>query len=170
MIDHGHGVQLGPLRSWNLEVYRQWRNDPKIYSWCRQWDQITDTGQKRWFESVDRDPATRMYEIMHNGDTVGVCGLTSIDMICRRAEFSVYIAPEWQGHRFGELALKTLLSHGFKAMGLHCIWGETFDGNHAAKIFERVGFTKEGTRRQFYFKNGKFIDAHLYSILASEWK
>lgn len=101
---------------------------------------------------------------------VGVCGLTSIDLHNRRAEFSLYIAPALHGQGFGRKGLELLLTHGFKNLGLNVIWGEVFDGNPAAKLFRRLGFVKEGTRREFYFRDGKFIDAHIVSLTAGEWE
>jgi RimJ/RimL family protein N-acetyltransferase len=35
--------------------------------------------------------------------------------------------------------------------------------------YEKVGFRLEGTRRQSYFRNGRFHDAYLMAILESEW-
>jgi [ribosomal protein S5]-alanine N-acetyltransferase len=169
VIDFGYGVTLGPLVSWRNEQYRTWRNHPRIWKNCRQHDPISDIDQTRWFERQSLDPTIKMYEIIREDMPIGVCGLTSIDSTNRRAEFSLYIEPGKQGNGFGELALKTLVSHGFKNLNLHVIWGETFDGNPAAELFKRAGFKKEGTRRQFYFRSGKYIDAHLYSVLSSEW-
>jgi RimJ/RimL family protein N-acetyltransferase len=111
-----------------------------------------------------------MYGVMRQGDLVGVCGLTSIDLINQRAEFSLYIGPEYQGLGYGKAALLTLITHGFRVLNLNCIWGETFNKNPAAEMFEELGFKKEGTRRDFYFRDGRFINAHLYSLLRSEWK
>jgi RimJ/RimL family protein N-acetyltransferase len=129
--------------------------------------------QEGWFERQAKDPSVRMYRIEFGAEklreTVGVCGLTSLDFANRRAEFSLYIGPEHQQRGFGRRALATLLVHGFQNLGLNLIWGETFEGNHAAKMFESLGFKKEGTRRQFYWKDGRFIDAHLYSITRDEW-
>lgn len=96
---------------------------------------------------------------------VGVCGLTSIDWINRRAEFSLYIGPEHHGCGLGEAALRALVRHGFERLNLHSIWGEAFDTNPAMKMFERVGFKHEGVRKHFYFRSGRYVDAHLFSIL-----
>ena len=169
MIDYRRGVQLEPLDSSHLEKAREWRNRPEIYKWCRQKTLISDAEHLRWFESQSKDPSIQMFAITNSGKHIGVCGFTSIDMLCRRAEFSLYVAPEFHGSGYGGVALQTLLDHGFKDFGFNSIWGETFEDNAAAKMFERVGMKKEGTRRQFYFKNGKFIDAHIYSVLAEEW-
>lgn len=168
MIDFDHGVALKPLDSKHSEIIRDWRNNPKIWKWCRQYDVISDLEQERWFRN--QPPDTKMYAIFSGGEIVGVCGFTSIDHVNSRAEFSLYIGPEFQGARLGEKALKTLLSHGFMNHGFNSIWGETFAGNPAAKTFERIGMTKDGTRREFYFRDGKFIDAHIYSITSKEWK
>lgn len=101
---------------------------------------------------------------------VGVCGFTSIDYINRRAEFSLYIAPAYQGNDLGRGALRCLLKHGFKNLGFHLVWGEVFEENPALQMFEELGFRRDGVRRDFYFRNGKFIDAHIISMKASEWK
>jgi RimJ/RimL family protein N-acetyltransferase len=113
-----------------------------------------------------------MYEIRNPESLtpLGVCGLTSIDLYNRHAEFSLYIAPQLQGDGLGTRALKTLLAYGFKTLGLNSIWGETFQGNHALKMFEQMGFKIEGSRRDFYFRDGKYIDAVLVSMQASEFK
>lgn len=172
MIDHGKGVTLEPVEEKNLETLRKWRNDYAIWKTCRQNDLIDAPSHRRWFERISLDPTIKMYQIHHKDvdGPIGVCGLTSIDLYNRRAEFSVYIDPIRQGAGFGSAALKTLLSHGFLTLGLNSIHGETFEGNRAIEAFERLGFTKEGTRRAFYFRGGKFLDAHLVSMLASEWK
>ena len=170
MINHGFGVHLAPLSQANLMLYREWRNDERIYKWCRQTGLISELQQERWYAAQDADPTIQMFEIqIEDGTPVGVCGLTSIDLVCRRAEFSVYVAPIQQGNGYGQMALKTLINHGFLTLGLNCIWGETFEGNPAAQIFEQLDFTHEGTRREFYYKDGKFLNAHLYSILREEW-
>ena len=173
MIDHGLSVKLEPLDSYLKEIIRDWRNDPEIFQWCRQNTLISDAEQERWFENQSRDPKIQMFSITARTkdglQPVGVCGFTDIDHFNRRAEFSLYIAREHHGRGFGKGALMTLFNHGFIDLGFNVIWGETFDNNPAAKMFEDIGMKKEGVRRDFYFKKGKFINAALYSILRSEW-
>jgi RimJ/RimL family protein N-acetyltransferase len=171
VIDYGHGVVLKALDSKSQDKIRGWRNDYKIWKWCRQHDVISDKTQERWFEFQDKDPQIRMYGVWTNLDIlVGVCGLTDHDMHNRRAEFSLYIAPEHQGQNLGRMALKTLMAHGFLNLNLHLIWGEAFSDNPAMKTFDEVGFKRDGIRRDFYFREGKYVDAHLFSITEKEWK
>jgi UDP-4-amino-4,6-dideoxy-N-acetyl-beta-L-altrosamine N-acetyltransferase len=168
------GVRIAKLDQVDIPQIRHWRNDYRIWQWCRQHDFISDVEHEDWFRRQSSDPNIKMYKIIAVTETksamIGVCGLTDIDLVNRRAEFSLYIAPNLQGKGFGRAGLTCLLTHGFSNLGLNVIWGESFDNNPAIRIFQKLGFVKEGTRRDFYFRDGKFVDAHLYSMRASEWK
>ncbi len=152
------------------EMVRTLRNTPNIYKWCRQSLLISDVDQNRWYEQITASPYIEMLGIAdHSPSTtgyslLGVCGLTDIHEVHRRAEFSLYINPQQQNKGYGTKALTLLFHYGFYMKGLHRIWGETFEGNPAMKIFEKMGMEKEGTRKEFYWKNGRFIDCNLISI------
>lgn len=162
-------VELKALDSSHIDLAREWRNNPAINQWCRQYSPISDRQQEVWFKRQSDDSSINMFSIYDEYTFIGVCGLTSIDMVNRRAEFSLYVAPSYQGGGFGKAALKDLVAYGFCALGLNQIYGEVFDGNPAMGMFESVGFTKDGTRRQFYYRNGKFIDSILISLTREEW-
>ncbi len=130
---------------------------------------ITETKHKQWLENHEKDCSIRMYLIRDGSTPIGVCGLTGIDLVNQRAEFSIYIAPGYQGQGYGKQALKLLLWHGFDAYPLNVIWGEVFDKNPGLDVFLKVGFKKEGLRRDFYYRNGKFVDAHIISIKRNEF-
>jgi len=162
-------VTLGPLRASKLDQYYTWRNCPSIYKWCRQFEPLTEVAHLKWFEGLQNRQDVRMYEVQAYEAPVGVCGLTSIDMINRRAEFSLYIGPEHQGKGIGFKALKLLCARGFYNLNLNSIFGESFAGNPAMEMFKGVGFQFEGVRREFYYRDGRYVDAHLFSILKWEF-
>lgn len=176
MIDFQHDIWLEHFNaqygtSNHIEKAYSWRSNYKIWKWCRQNDALSWSNHLKWEETTYKDPKVKMYAIYETGeyDVVGVCGLTDIDRVNQRAEFSLYIGPEYQRQGYATAALKTLLSHGFLNQNLNVIWGETFEGNPAYDMFLKLGMKHEGTRRQFYFKEGKFIDAHLVSMTRSEF-
>ena len=155
----------------DLKKLREWRNCYSIWKWCRQFDVISELDQERWFEKINKSPDIRMYVITDKEKKlrVGVCGLTDIDHVNRRAEFSLYIAPEYQRNGYAKDALKTLFCHGFDNLNLHIIWGETMEGNKALGLFKKLGMKEEGFRRDFYFKDGNYIGATLVSIKNDEF-
>lgn len=173
MISFGQEIYLGCIRTQDLETMRRERNSWEIRQWCRQVGLINVEDQEAWHEQILADPSIQMFSVYkgNSEDTspLGVCGLTSLNFVSRNAEFSTYIFKNQQNKGYGKKALKTLFCHGFYNLNLHLIWGETFDGNPAALIFDKIGMVHEGIRRQFYFKNGHYLDAHLYSITVNEW-
>lgn len=170
MIDFGFGgVALDTINYPIAPMIRQWRNDYRIWKWCRQNDLITQDSHGQWADNLKNRKDVAMYAIKDGPICVGVCGLTDIDRINQRAEFSLYIAPEHQGKGFAKPSLATLLSHGFLNQNLNVIWGETFEDNKAYDMFIKLGMKHEGTRREFYFRSGEFIDAHLVSMTRKEF-
>jgi len=171
MISFDRGVFLDTVKEESLKKILKWRNNPQIWQWCRQNDLIPWSNHEKWFLWQSESKDVRMYEI-HNSNhyLVGVCGLTSIDMLNQRAEFSLYIGPEYQQLGLAKKALATLLDHAFLNLNLRTVWGESFDKNPACGMFLKLGFQKTGLRRDHYFRSGKFIDAHLFDITKQEWE
>jgi diamine N-acetyltransferase len=157
---------LSALEVRNLELYRQNRNNPEIMKWCRQRAPISEYEQELWYERQAEDPSIQMFQVNKscNDQPVGVCGLTSIDHVNRRAEFSLYIFADQQGNGYGERALRTLVDYGFNELNLNMIFGETVGENPATAMFEKVGFVNTGYRPAFYYKGGEYHNSYMFCI------
>lgn len=174
-IDTTH-IFLDRLYEENLKKMLSWRNDIKIRKWCRQNDVIDEIHHKQWYEEQSKNKSIKMYSIMASGVTnsgnnpelIGICGLTDIDLINQRAEFSIYIGPEFGGNNYGERALKLLCQNSFDSYPLNIIWGEVFEGNPALDVFKAIGFKEDGIRRNFYFRDGNYLNAYLISLKRGE--
>jgi hypothetical protein len=121
---------------------------------------------------VDRtktDPSIKMFAIESSENAVGVCGLTSIDRVNQKAEFSLYIAPKYQRRGYARSALTLLLMHGFWDQNLNRIWGETFQDNPARKMFQSVGMHWEGMFDDAYYRSGKFIYSQIWAMTKKEF-
>lgn len=163
---NGSIVSLSPdISGWAI----LWRNDERIRKWCRQYTLISPRGHSKWLDKIESDPTIKMFGIRNSERPVGVCGLTSIDKQNQNAEFSLYIAPEYQRKGYGKEALELLLNHGFGDMNLNRIWGESFEGNPAMEMFTQVGLNIEGCHRAAYFRSGKFVNSYVFSILRDEF-
>jgi len=149
----------------------KWRNDARIWRWCRQNHIITRAQQMEWLDRIEMDPAIQMFGIdSSKAGLVGTCGLTGINTYHRTAEFSLFIGPEYHGHGYSRPSLVLLLDYGFNRMNLKCIYGEVIAGNPALSLFLSVGFREEGIHHCRYFKHGKYHDAVSISITDGEYR
>jgi RimJ/RimL family protein N-acetyltransferase len=149
----------------NYRFFRQ--NAPlhweKHHEWCHA--QCTDESVSMFRVHI----FSGMKDNMPYSARIGTVGLTSIDYVNRRAEFSIVLASEYKGAGFGRDALLSLLGHGFLDLGMNVIWGEVFETNPALDKFLSLGFKLEGKRRDFYYRDGRHIDACLISITRDEF-
>lgn len=162
------------------ENQREWRNSPEIQRWTRGSELISHEDQVKWLKRISEDPTILMFgvEVEEKSKVpgmrkkpviVGAAGLTSVSHIHKTAEFSLFIGPEYQRKGYGERALRELLNYGFKNLALRVIYGETFEGNPAWALFQKLGFQETGRHRKRYFKEGRSLDAICFDILSDEW-
>lgn len=124
---------------------------------------------KRVFAANDRvDYAIILKE---TGDYVGEVVLNEIDWDNQSANMRIALAGKnWFGKGMGTEAIQLILDFGFNALNLHRIELEVYEFNpRAIRVYEKVGFKREGIRRDALFWDGKFYDAILMSILKSEF-
>jgi RimJ/RimL family protein N-acetyltransferase len=153
----------------SLNQYK-WRNDPRIYRWTRQNGLISDAEHAKWEDRIESDPSIKMFGIRsHLDEEIGTVGLTSISNVHGSAEFSLFIAPDYQNKGYGRESLVELLKYGFDHLRLNLVWGETLKDNPARKMFKSIGFVEEGYLRSRYFKNGKYTDSIIFSITKEEY-
>lgn len=102
---------------------------------------------------------------------VGNIHLSRINLVSRNAELGIVLAKEHHGKGYGERAIKLVIKHAFEILNLHRIHLTVVSANKAAiKLYERLGFTKEGIERDLHLYNFQYFDGTRYSILESEYK
>ena len=56
-------------------------------------------------------------------------------------------------------------------VGVHRVELQVYAFNPRARhVYDKIGFSYEGTRRQALCWDGQWIDSHVMAILASEWQ
>lgn len=176
-IDYGYGVKLVSLvRDEDLQNMFNWRNEARVYNTCRQVGLLSMSNHEAWFESVSRMDRDHMYAILDNeGEIIGYGGITYIDHVHGKGELSLYVGPsasdrETKSGGWGKPIIKTLTEYAFKHLRLNRVFGETFyDNVHEIANLKECGYIHEGTLRQTYWKNGKWVDSVIQSILFDEW-
>lgn len=101
---------------------------------------------------------------------VGHVGLYEIDHRIRTAEFAIMIGEKsaW-GNGLGRACTTFGVRYGFEQLNLNRVSLQVLDTNvRAQKLYRALGFVDEGRLRQAQYKNGRYVDVLLMSILRSE--
>lgn len=131
-----------------------------------------------WFEQMLREPplerpfAVDLVQGTERPRLVGSAGLRAFDWRNRSAELGLVIGDKslW-GQGLGTEVTRLLLRHAFFTLNLHRVWLRVYaDHDRACRIYEKVGFVQEGRQRDGDFRNGRYRDVLLYSLLAREWR
>lgn len=129
---------------------------------------------KNWFASYMNNRSTQVRRAIVddiNDEILGRISLVSIDQLNSCAELHIMIgAKENQGRGISTFAMNEMLYHAFFNLNLHRIELTVVESNERAhRLYEKCGFIKEGTKRKSKYKNGKYIDMDIYSILREEY-
>ena len=109
---------------------------------------------------------------LKGSDTViGLFGLHHWSRFHRRAEVGYDLAHAYWGQGIGTEAARAIVEFGFRRMDLNRIYAGTIaDNRPSVRLLEKVGFTREGTRRQHSWEDdGTFHDSAMYGLLRDEY-
>lgn len=96
---------------------------------------------------------------------VGEVIINEIDEDNRSANIRIGLFdPQYFGKGYGTEAMKLAVDYGFKHGNLHRIELSVYDFNpRAIHVYEKVGFTLEGTLRDSLLWDGEYTDEHIMS-------
>ncbi len=106
-----------------------------------------------------------------NEDIIGLIGFENIRWSSGTSSIFIGIGDSsYLNLGLGKEAMCLALDYGFRELNLHKIQLTVIEYNHSAiKLYERVGFVKEGCLREYVLRDGIRFDLLQYGILNSEW-
>jgi RimJ/RimL family protein N-acetyltransferase len=170
----GREVGLRAIEVSDLAQLLQWRNDPKLRRYFREYRELNGEQQRSWFDKkVNGDSSTRMFSIvgLQDGRLLGACGLCYIDWVNRTADFSIYVGAEdlYIDERLAPDAARMLMQYAYDELCLHRLWSEIYEFDlHKRKFFDTLGFALDGRHRQTHWAEGRWHDSLFYSHLSSD--
>ncbi len=169
----GERLYLRPLDEDDLDRCLAWINDAEILNTLGRRTPMSRTMEREWLVGQYKSDDTFALAIALKDDDrhIGNTGLHAIDYVNRTAEFGLLIGEKdaW-GHGYGPEAGRAIIDFGFAELGLHRIFLRVFSFNERARrVYDKLGFIDEGALRESYFRNGRFHDTLVMSILQPEW-
>ncbi|MFL5737469.1 MAG: GNAT family N-acetyltransferase [Actinomycetota bacterium] len=121
-----------------------------------------------WSRTSERQQAFAI-ETLDDRRAVGMCSLDTIDARTRTADFGIWIGKPFWGRGYGTDATRTACRFGLRYMNLQRISLSVYATNEKAeRVYERVGFRREGVARRGTFLGGRNVDITEMGLLAEE--
>jgi len=102
---------------------------------------------------------------------IGTAGLVNLDFSRKSVEWGYGIDPDLWGKGYILQIQEALKYFVFNDLGLNRLYGITMIDNHRTiESLLASGMKHEGIAREYYFKDGKFIDGWTYSMTKKEYE
>ena len=170
---HLDNVYLRILDKEDIERNTMWINSEYICDIMGYLPNMSKSQQYEWYEQLTKDNNRFVFAIClkDNDKHIGNAGLGNIDYVSRHAMLSIFIADRQHHSKgIGSKSTRLILCFAFERLNLNKVYLQTsIRFKTAIKMYESIGFVKEGTMRQHYYSNGVYEDKIIYSILRSEY-
>ncbi len=185
----GERLRFRAVEREDLPTFLKWINDPDVRFGLGLYLPLSMDDEQEWYNGVrKRQPDERNLVIevrlparqgglpaKQVGEPawkmIGGIGFFRLDYKNRSAEFGIMIGDKSSWNQgYGTEAVRLLLHLGFNTLNLNRIYLRVLENNpRAIRAYEKAGFTHEGRQRQAEFKDGKYVDLLVMSILKSEF-
>ena len=170
----GTTIYLRAFERADAPLLAQYINDPDVTLTLKVYRPMNTQREEEFIENTSKGEHDLALGIAlkSTDQLIGAVGFHGIDFKDRKADFGIMIAvkEEWnKGH--GTEATKLMIAYGFETLNLHRIELRVYENNpRAIRVYEKVGFKREGTLRQEHYRQGRYWDTHVMAILRDEWR
>lgn len=154
-------IFLRKVTEQDVETYHQWRNDTDVMkNTSPELDIFTLAESEEFIRNISKSSNSKSYiiSLKERDKSIGMVSLINIDYKNQNAECIIDIGEkDYWGNGFGQEAMQLLINYSFLEMNLHKVYLRVFSFNERAiKLYERIGFVKEGELKEQLFRNGKW--------------
>ncbi|HEX3976543.1 MAG TPA: GNAT family protein [Solirubrobacteraceae bacterium] len=168
----GDHVELTAVRDADRERLFEWINDREQVLYNAGYAPVHESDHVAWFESIRTRSGVVLFAIrtLTGEELIGSCQLRDIDHRHSTAELQIRIgAPEHRGKGYGTDAVRLLLTHAFRDLGLARVQLHVFATNpRAIRAYEKAGLRQEGVLRSAAYIDGRRCDVVVMGILRGE--
>lgn len=172
MLKSDH-LMLAPITSEDSPTLWKWINNREQVLFSAQYKPVHKSQHEEWFASIQRRSDVVIFGIrlQETNKLIGSCQLHSIHPVHRTAELQIRIGEvSERGKGYGTEATNQLLLFAFKDLNLHRVYLHVLGDNAAAlRMYEKIGFKREGALRQAAYIDGKYLDVVVMGILREEY-
>lgn len=153
--------------------YVSWLNDKEVCKYNRHGEtEYTVEMAREFIKSLENDKSKEVYAVylIENDMHIGNISLQSIDLKNKNVEIAyLFGEKQYWNKGYAKEASEILIKRAFNELNLHRIYFGTHVENIAMqRLGDKLGFIKEGLKKDAQFKNGKYNDMVIYAIINDE--
>lgn len=167
---------LRELRETDTESILKWWNDEKVTKYFFGFIMPATLVRVSGWVKKEMEKANNPFFVIdvldEPGKEIGYAALRDFEPKDRHANLKFMIGDKIKWNKgYGFSAAKQVVDFGFKEMGLRRIGAGCFEPNIASmSLLKKLGFTKEGVRREQTLINGTWTDFVMWGLLKKEYK
>lgn len=158
------------------DMLAYWVSDPKIQSMYSEPVYTTKNEVKelldKYIQSYKKNDYYRWAIIKKESSVcIGQIAIFLVNSENHFCEIEYCIGSKFQRNGYCSEAVKAIIDFGFSNVNFHKIQVCHKENNMASKgVIQKCGFTYEGTLRDYFYMDGKYVSRLYYSMLKSEWE
>jgi len=130
----------------------------------------TEKDANRWIGLVFGQTPELNFAIADKNELIGAIGIMLQPDVYRfSAEIGYWLAEPFWGKGIATQAVKKMTEFAFNHFNFNRLFAGVFEGNESSlRVLEKAGYKLEGKSRKSVYKENKFRDQLMYSILKEE--
>jgi RimJ/RimL family protein N-acetyltransferase len=159
----GENVYLRALEMTDLERCQRWINDPAVHRTLDFRTPLSLEQEREWLDRACRNSFENVHLAictMADDRHIGTVSLMNGHPVHRRSTFGIMIGEtDLHDCGYGTEATRLICRYGFEEMNLNKINLTVMaDNPRGVRVYEKVGFVKEGLLREEFFIDGQYRD------------
>ena len=167
-------VSIRPYREGDQPDLVQAANNINIFNNVRNLfpHPYTRKDADKWVKlNKDLNPVQNMAITVDDRMIGGIGLVLKDDIYCKNAEIGYFLGERYWGKGITTEAIRQFVAYIFNTFEVTRLFASTFDYNRASqRVLEKNGFVLEGKFRKSIYKNGRYLDEHVYSLLKEDYK
>lgn len=171
MLNFG-AVNLWKIEQQDLADHYRWANNDNIRRLVGGAPRPRNVAElEAWYKTVVNDTTQEVYTIKSaRAETLGWAQLSDINYLNGCADVGIVVDESQWGQGIGHDALAALVQYAFEDLRLNRLGAEVLAVNAPSlKLFSRLGFQYEGTKREAYFTTGRHLDVVVFGLLCRDF-
>lgn len=164
-------ISIRKFQETDIPYKVKWINDAENNKYLHYDLPLREDKTLLWFRNLQNKKNRVDYTIIFEGEPAGLIGLLNIDDKNKKAEYYICLAGEcFKGKGIANVASDFLIRESYEKLGLNRIYLYTeIDNIRAQRLFEKIGFMKEGLLKNDLIYNGRKIDRYIYGLDIEEY-